>query len=227
MTEITDHLADIRARVANALVRAGRDDAVLLLAASKSQPADAIREAFAAGQRHFGENYVQEALAKMEQLKDLSIEWHFIGALQANKTRPVAEHFGWVHTLDREKLVRRLNAQRPHYAPPLNVLIQVNQAGEAQKAGVPEERVEELARFIRTQPRLCFRGLMSIPPAQTEPSPSAVYFTRLRELKARLEDKGIEVPLLSMGMTADFEIAIESGSNCVRIGTGIFGPRRP
>lgn len=227
MTEITDHLADIRERVANALVRARRTDPVLLLAASKGQPAEAIREAFAAGQRHFGENYVQEALAKMEQLKDLAIEWHFIGALQTNKTRLVAERFGWVHTLDRDKLARRLNAQRPYHAPPLNVLIEVNQGGEAQKAGVPEERAEELARFIATQPRLSFKGLMNIPPAQTEPRASAVYFAQLRELKARLESEGIEVPFLSMGMTADFEIAIENGSNCVRIGTGIFGPRRP
>lgn len=224
MTEITDHLADIRARVAKALARAGRAGGdVLLLAVSKHQPASAIREAFAAGQRHFAENYVQEALAKMEQLGDLPIEWHFIGALQSNKTRPVAEGFAWVHTLDKEKLVRRLNAQRPRFGPPLNVLIQVNQGGEPQKAGVTEERVEPLARLIDAQPRLRFKGLMSIPPAQ--PDASAAYFAQLRELKTRLRERGLDVQMLSMGMTADFEIAIENGSNCVRIGTGIFGPR--
>lgn len=224
MTEITDHLADTRARVAKALARAGRSgEDVLLLAVSKHQPAAAIREAFAAGQRHFAENYVAEALEKMALLEDLPIEWHFIGALQSNKTRPVAERFAWVHTVDREKLVRRLSAQRPRFAPPLNVLIQVNQAGEPQKAGVAEERVGALAELIEAEPRLRFKGLMSIPPAQ--PAASGVYFSRLRDLKNRLQERGIEVPMLSMGMTADFEIAIENGSNCVRIGTGIFGPR--
>lgn len=224
MTEITDHLANIRARVAKALERAGRaGDEVLLLAVSKHQSVAAIREAFAAGQRHFAENYVAEALAKMEQLEDLPIEWHFIGALQSNKTRPVAERFAWIHSVDEDKLARRLNEQRPHFASPLNVLIQVNQAGEPQKAGVAEERVEALARFVGAQPRLRLKGLMSIPPAQ--PAASGVYFGRLRELQARLRQRGIDAPMLSMGMTADFELAIENGSNCVRIGTGIFGPR--
>jgi pyridoxal phosphate enzyme (YggS family) len=223
VTQITDHLGKIRVRVADAAARAGRgEDDVLVLAVSKMQPAESIREAFAAGQRHFGESYVQEAVAKMKQLGDLPIEWHFIGTLQSNKTRPVAEHFAWVHTLDRGKLATRLNAHRSPHAPPLNVLIQVNQAGERQKGGVGEADVEALARMVMALPRLALKGLMCIPPAAAEPGE---FFERLRDLRTRLTTSGLPLDMLSMGMSADFETAIAMGSNCVRIGTGIFGPR--
>lgn len=222
MTQITDHLANIRARVADAAARAGRSDDVLVLAVSKMQPAESVREAFAAGQRHFGESYVQEAVAKMLQLADLPIEWHFIGTLQSNKTRAVAEHFAWVHTVDREKLATRLNTHRSPHAPPLNVLIEVNQAGERQKGGVGEADVEALARKVMALPRLSLKGLMCIPPAAAEPGE---FFARLRELQTRLAARGLPLNMLSMGMSADFETAIAMGSNCVRIGTAIFGPR--
>lgn len=226
MTEITEHLAKIRARVAHAARDANRaPEAVTIVAVSKGHDASAIAEAFRAGHRDFGESYVQEALPKIASLRDLGVTWHFIGALQANKTRAVAEHFQWVHTVDRERVAARLSAQRPFYAPPLNVLIQVNQAHEPQKAGVAPTEVEALARAILNLPRLALRGLMTIPPADARAADTAASFAGLGALRAQLASAGIELDTLSMGMSADFEQAIAAGSTCVRIGTAIFGPR--
>jgi pyridoxal phosphate enzyme (YggS family) len=224
VTQITEHLAKIIERVARAAERAHAAEHVTIVAVSKAQPASAIREAFDAGQRHFGESYVQEATVKLAELGDLDATWHFIGRLQTNKTRAVAEAFDWVHTVDREKVARRLSEQRPPHAPPLNVLIQVNQASEPQKAGVPPGDVAPLARAIRALPRLNLRGLMTVPPAEDE-SGAARWFGELAELRRALAADGIELDTLSMGMSSDFEAAIAAGSNCVRIGTAIFGAR--
>lgn len=227
MTRIRDDLAEIRARVASALGRASRaGDEVVILAVSKQQSVDAVEAAWQAGQRHFAENYLQEALAKMDRLADLDIEWHFVGRIQSNKTRPIAERFDWVHTVDRARIALRLNDQRPASLAPLNVLIQVNQAGETQKAGVAPSGVEALARLIVAQPRLRLAGLMALPPAAEPPESNAEHFRELGKLRDRLGARGIAMDALSMGMSADFETAIACGSTCVRIGTAIFGARR-
>jgi pyridoxal phosphate enzyme (YggS family) len=220
VTDITDHLAKIVERVARASERAPSPKSVTIVAVSKAQPAHAIMTAFHAGQRHFGESYVQEAAQKMSELAALPITWHFIGRIQANKTRPVAERFHWVHTIDRAEIAARLNAQRPELAAPLNVLIQVNQAREPQKAGVEPGAVRELARSILSLPRLKLRGLMTVPPAG-----ESHWFGELAELASELGREGIELDTLSMGMSTDFEAAVAAGSNCVRIGTAIFGSR--
>lgn len=223
MTEITERLAEIVERVAGAAARAGRDaNDVTIVAVSKSQPAAAIAAAYAAGVRHFGESYVQEAEAKMDLLTELPIIWHFIGKLQANKTRRVAERFGWVHTVDRARIAERLNEQRPQHAVPLNVLIQVNQGGDAHRGGAAPDEVAALARAIVALPRLRLRGLMTVPPQHGAPER---WFAELEELRARLCATGIELDALSMGMSADFEAAIAAGASLVRIGTAIFGHR--
>jgi pyridoxal phosphate enzyme (YggS family) len=223
VTEITDHLAQIVERVARAAERAGRPpDDVSIVAVSKQQSTQAIEEVAAAGIRHIGESYVQEALPKLESLAELPVTWHFVGKLQANKTRVVAERFAWVHTVDRAKIAQRLSEQRPHYAPALNVLIQVNQGDESNKAGVAPEALEELAHTVRSLPRLSLRGLMTIPPQSSEP---AKWFAELADLKRRLVAGGIPLDTLSMGMSADFEAAIAAGAHFVRIGTAIFGAR--
>jgi pyridoxal phosphate enzyme (YggS family) len=223
VTEITDHLAQIVERVAHAARRAGRSpDDVSIVAVSKQQPASAIVEAAAAGIRNFGESYVQEALPKLASLENLDLVWHFVGKLQTNKTRHVAEHFDWVHTVDRAKIAERLSEQRPRFASPLNVLIQVNQADEGQRAGVAPTELAELAHFVRSLPRLRLRGLMTLPPQTGEP---AQWFAELAALQERLVRAGLPLDTLSMGMSADFEAAIASGSHLVRIGTAIFGPR--
>ena len=222
MTEITEHLREIVERVARAARVARRTADVTIVAVSKQKTSEEIAEAYRAGQRDFGESYVQEAVPKIDALRDHDIVWHFIGAPQANKTRPVAEKFHWVHTVDRAKIAARLNDQRPHFAAPLNVLIQVNQAHEAQKGGASVADVVPLARAILALPRLKLRGLMTIPPADADPEP---WFRELAALHARLCRDGFALDTLSMGMSADFEKAIAAGSNCVRIGTAIFGPR--
>jgi pyridoxal phosphate enzyme (YggS family) len=222
VTEITEHLRDIVERVASAALLAHGTPNVTIVAVSKQKSSAAITEAFRAGQRDFGESYVQEAAPKIDALRDLDIVWHFVGAIQANKTRVIAEQFQWVHTVDRAKIAARLDAHRPHFAPPLNVLIQVNQAHEAKKSGVAENDVLPLARSISALPRLKLRGLMTIPPASDDP---AHWFRELASLQARLRGEGLELDTLSMGMSADFETAIAAGSNCVRIGTAIFGLR--
>jgi PLP dependent protein len=197
----------------------------MIVAVSKRHPAAAIAAAVDAGQRHIGESFVTEALAKQQALHDKDIVWHFIGHVQANKTRSIATHFDWVHSVDRLKIARRLDEQRPPELPPLNVLIQVNQADEPQKSGVPESEVPELAAEIRKLPRLELRGLMTIPPATSTDAERRKYFARVRALAERLAGDGLPVDTLSMGMSDDFELAIEEGSTCVRIGTAIFGPR--
>lgn len=197
----------------------------MIVAVSKQQSPDRIALAERSGQIHFGESYVQEALPKMDELAALPIVWHYIGPVQANKTRPIAERFHWVHSVDRAKIAERLNAQRPYHAAPLNVLIQVNLAAEPQKAGTPSVEVAELAALIRTLPRLALRGLMGIPPADASDAAMTAYFTGMRALKHALAASGIVTDTLSMGMSGDFETAIACGSTCVRIGTAIFGPR--
>jgi pyridoxal phosphate enzyme (YggS family) len=222
VTEITEHLRDIVERVARAASLAAHAKSVTIVAVSKQKTSADIAEAFRAGQRDFGESYAQEAAQKIEALRGLDIIWHFIGALQTNKTRIVAENFQWVHTIDRAKIAARLHEQRPHFAPPLNVLIQVNQAREPQKRGVGEEEILPLAREIAALPRLRLRGLMTIPPASDDPTHC---FRELAATLERLRVAGLHVDTLSMGMSADFEQAIAAGSTCVRIGTAIFGTR--
>ena len=222
MTQITDHLAETLERVRFAQSAAGRSGAdVTVLAVSKQQSV----AAYQAGLRNFGENFVQEAIVKFKELDALDITWHFIGRIQSNKTRDIAELFQWVHTVDRLKIATRLNDQRPHFSPPLNVCIQVNQAGETQKGGVQESEVADLARAVMSLPRLRLRGLMTLPPTTPKPQTNAPLFARLTRLKENLIEAGIPLDTLSMGMSADFEIAIGQGSTIVRVGTAIFGPR--
>jgi pyridoxal phosphate enzyme (YggS family) len=224
MSTISDNLHVVRGRIARAARAAGRDPvSVTLLAVSKSQPAARIEEAHAAGHQAFGENYVQDALEKMDALPGL--EWHLIGPLQSNKTRMAAERFAWVHTLEREKIARRLSEQRPVGLPPLNVLIQVNVSGEATKSGVAVEAIAALARAIAPLPRLRLRGLMAVP----EPTLDvALQRKRFRTVKAAFENLKDEFALdtLSMGMSDDMEAAIAEGATLVRIGTAIFGARK-
>ena len=228
VTQVTGHLARVRDRVQRALLEARREPGeTAILAVSKQQSAGAIEALFRAGQSDFGENFVQEAMEKISSLEDLEIDWHFIGHVQSNKTRDIAERFQWVHTIDRMKIARRLNDQRPHYCAPLNVCIQVNQAGETQKGGVKPATVAELARGIMELPRLRLRGLMTMPPATEDPVESAPFFAGLREQKETLAAEGIPLDTLSMGMSSDLEIAIREGATIVRVGTAIFGPRPP
>ncbi len=229
--DIANRLSAVRERIQAARRDAGRDagrdaENTLILAVSKQQPTSAVEAAFQAGQLHFGENVVQEARVKIAALDTLPIVWHFIGQLQANKTREVAEHFHWVHSLDRVRIARRLNDQRPYGAPPLQVCIQVNQAGERVKGGVDADAVEALARGIDRFPRLKLRGLMTIPPAPDHPDQSARFFAELRRLRDRMTSRGFPMDTLSMGMSADLEPAVREGSTIVRIGTAIFGPRQ-
>ncbi|MDQ0037175.1 pyridoxal phosphate enzyme (YggS family) [Variovorax boronicumulans] len=225
---IGDDLQQVKNRIEAACVTAGRDPAgVRLLAVSKTFGADAVRDAHAAGQTAFGENYVQEGLDKIEALADLraSLEWHCIGPLQSNKTRPVAEQFDWVHSIDRLKIAERLSAQRPAHLAPLNVCLQVNVDGGANKSGVPPEEAVALARAVAALPHLRLRGLMAIP----EPAPD---FAAQRDLCLRahavfesIKGAGIALDTLSLGMSADLEAAISAGSTMVRVGTAIFGGR--
>lgn len=227
MTQFSLRLTEVRGRISSACQRFGRNpEEITLLAVSKMQPVGAIREAAACGQVRFGENFVQEALGKMEATSDMDLEWHFIGQLQSNKTRPVATHFHWVQSLDREKIARRLDAQRPHHAPPLNVCIQVAIGSEAAKGGVDEREVEPLARLVQTLPRLRLRGLMAIPPPSESLEEQRGYFRRLRGIRDELDRAGLELDTLSMGMTGDLEAAIAEGSTMLRVGTALFGPRR-
>ncbi len=223
---MAERVHEVRARIAAAAARAGRNVAdITLLAVSKAQPADSVRAAAAAGLTEFGESYLNEALGKLEALAGLALTWHFIGRLQANKTRPIAERFQWVHGLERLHIAERLSAQRPVHAPPLNVCIQVNLAGEASKAGVAPAQLPQLAEALGALPRLRLRGLMCIPPAERDPERQRAWFARLRELREALNAQGAGLDTLSMGMSADFESAILEGSTVVRIGTALFGPR--
>ncbi len=213
-------------RIARAAVAAGRDPAgVRLLAVSKTWPAESVREAAAAGQRAFGENYVQEGVAKVEALADLGLEWHFIGPLQSNKTRLVANRFSWVHSIDRLKIAERLAEQRDVHLPPLDVCIQVNVSGEASKSGVAPADLPELARAVASLPRLRLRGLMAIPEPTPDVALQRARFASLRMLRDELNAAGLGLDTLSMGMSDDLEAAIAEGSTMVRVGTAIFGAR--
>ena len=225
MTDIEKRLDEIRTTLAETARVHGREaNAVRLVAVSKRQPISAIRAAFAAGQRAFGENYVQEALEKYDELDGLPIEWHFIGALQSNKTADVARRFDWVHTVDRARIAKRLDAQRPDERPPLNVLIQVNISGEASKHGVRPVELADLAAEIAILPRLALRGLMALPAPQADVGQQRAAFAAVRELAHGLP---MAVDQLSMGTTRDFGAAIAEGATLVRLGTAVFGPRPP
>jgi pyridoxal phosphate enzyme (YggS family) len=228
MTTLEERLAGVRQRIAQACEAAGRDRAsVSLLAVSKLQPAQAVRQAQQAGQRAFGENYVQEALDKMAALTDLrpALEWHLIGPLQSNKTRTVAEAFDWVHSVDRLKIAQRLSDQRPPGLPPLNICLQVNISGEASKSGLSPEELPDVARAAAALPRLRLRGLMAIPePAQGLEAQRAP-LRALRLLQQQLQAQGLDLDTLSMGMSDDLEAAVAEGSTMVRVGTAVFGAR--
>ena len=225
MIDITEHLIAVRERVRQAAERGGRTaDDITIVAISKQQPPESVQAAFRAGQRHFGERYVQEALRKMDALESLYAVWHFVGRIQANKTRAIAERFAWVHAVDRERIARRLAEQRPHHAPPLNVLIQVN-LDDPQKAGVVPDAVAGLAEAVQRLERLRLRGLMTILPAGLDDRRIAEHFAQMAALRSRLADQGLPVGELSMGMSGDFEAAIAAGATFVRLGTAIFGSR--
>ena len=199
---------------------------VRLLAVSKTWPADSVREAAAAGQRAFGETYVQEGVAKVDELAGLGLEWHFIGPLQSNKTRLVANRFSWVHSIDRLKIAERLSEQRDVHLPPLEVCIQVNVSGEASKSGVAPPDLPELARAVAVLPRLRLRGLMTIPEPTPDVALQRARFASLRAMRDELNAAGLALDTLSMGMSDDLEAAIAEGSTLVRVGTAIFGSRR-
>jgi pyridoxal phosphate enzyme (YggS family) len=225
---IAGRLQSTRQRIEAAAVACGRlARSVQLLAVSKTFPAEAVREAHAAGQRAFGENYVQEALAKIEALADLRsrLEWHLIGPLQSNKTRPVAEAFDWVHSVDRLKIAQRLSEHRPAHRPPLQICLQVNISGEASKSGLLPAEVPAVAHAVAALPRLALRGLMSIPEPTADPQAQRRPHRALRELLAAVNDQGLALETLSMGMSADIEAAVAEGATIVRVGTAIFGGR--
>lgn len=227
MTTIAERMQAIRHNIDEAARSAGRSpDSVRLLAVSKTHAPALVREAFAAGQTCFGENYVQEALDKMASLADLPAEWHFIGPIQSNKTKPIAEHFDWVHGVDRLKIAQRLNEARPSELSPLNICIQVNVSGEASKSGCALEEVAELARAVAAMPRLKLRGLMAIPEPTSDIALQHQRFRMLARLRDQLNLEGLALDTLSMGMSDDFQAAIEEGSTIVRIGTAIFGARQ-
>ena len=226
MTTISDKLQAVLARIADATRKSGREaGTTALLAVSKTWPASAVREAAAAGQRAFGENYVQEGVSKIEALADLELEWHFIGPLQGNKTRLVAENFAWVHSLDRLKIAERLSAQRPAHLPPLQVCLQVNVSGEESKSGVEPDAALALAQQIAALPRLKLRGLMCIPEPTDDFAEQCAAFRRLQQRFTQLKDSGLPLDTLSMGMSHDLEAAIAEGATLVRIGTASFGER--
>jgi pyridoxal phosphate enzyme (YggS family) len=228
MGTIASNLQAVRDRIARAARAAGREPGdVMLLAVSKTFPAACIAEAHAAGQRAFGENHLQEAVEKITALARLPLEWHFIGPIQSNKTGPIAGHFEWVHSLEREKIAKRLNDARPEGRPPLHVCIQVNVSGEASKSGVAPGEESRLAEAIARMPRLKLRGLMAIPEPTSDAALQRRRFALLRELKDRLAARGHALDTLSMGMSDDLEAAIAEGATMVRVGTAIFGPRRP
>jgi pyridoxal phosphate enzyme (YggS family) len=228
MGSITGNLQHVLQRIKAACVASGRKaDEVALLAVSKTFGADAVREAFGAGQRAFGENYVQEALAKIEELADLrsQIEWHLIGPLQSNKTRVVAGAFDWVHAVDRLKIAQRLSEQRPAHLPPLQLCLQVNISGEASKSGLLAEEVGAVALAVAQLPRLRLRGLMAIPEPAGDEAAQRAPLRALASLLAGLNAQGLALDTLSMGMSADLEAAVAEGASIVRIGTAIFGGR--
>jgi pyridoxal phosphate enzyme (YggS family) len=236
MATIGVNLQAVRQRIAAAARACGRDPGdIALIAVSKTFGADAVIAAHACGQHVFGENYVQEALDKIRVIAAAStaqvpppppLEWHFIGPIQSNKTRQIAENFAWVHSVDRARIAERLSAARPAGLAPLQLCIQINIGGEDSKSGIAPTDALLLARAVAALPRLQLRGLMAIPPASDDPAQQRHYFAALRDLKARLTDAGILLDTLSMGMSADLEAAIAEGATLVRVGTAIFGQRQ-
>ena len=223
MSTIADNIGLVSQRIRAAAEAVQRDpDSVHLLAVSKTKPAQAVREAYAAGLRDFGENYLQEALSKQVELTDLPLSWHFIGPIQSNKTRAIAEHFAWVHSVDRLKIAQRLSEQRPAELPPLNICIQVNVSGEASKSGCTPADLPALANAISALPRLTLRGLMAIPEPTDDRAAQDAAFATVRDLQASLN---LPLDTLSMGMSHDLESAIAQGATWVRIGTALFGAR--
>jgi PLP dependent protein len=231
MTEVSEHavaarLEAVRDRVARAARSAGRNpEDIRIIGVSKRQPAGAVRAALAAGLQDIGENFVQEALDKMDAVGCSEARWHFIGALQSNKTAAVAERFDWVHSIDRAKLAERLSRQRPAGRPPLNVCVQVHIGAEGSKAGVPPEEVSALAWQVAALPGLRLRGLMAVPPPETDPAQQRAWFRQLAGIQSQLCAGGLSLDTLSMGMSDDLEAAVAEGATMVRIGTAIFGPR--
>ena len=223
MSTIAENIAKVGERIRAAAQASGRDlDHIGLLAVSKTKPAAAVREAYAAGIRDFGENYLQEALEKQTELSELPLIWHFIGPIQSNKTKPIAEHFAWVHSVDRLKIAQRLSEQRPTGLPPLNICLQVNVSAEDSKSGCAPAELAALAQAVSQLPNLRLRGLMAIPEPTDDVAAQRAAFARLRELR-----DGLPLPLdtLSMGMSHDLDAAIAEGATWVRIGTALFGAR--
>ncbi|HED33502.1 MAG TPA: YggS family pyridoxal phosphate-dependent enzyme [Gammaproteobacteria bacterium] len=227
-TDIVANLQHIQENIAQLSQKYRRNPAsIQLLAVSKTKPAEFIRAAFDAGQTRFGENYLQEALSKMQSLKDLPIEWHFIGAIQSRKTRELAEHFDWVHSVDRLKIAQRLNEQRPATLTPLNICLQINISEETSKSGLNINEVESIVDQIAPLPNLCLRGLMAIPARENTLNKQREAFSRMRLILQTLQNRHPDLDTLSMGMSADMEAAIAEGSTLLRIGTAIFGARQP
>ena len=225
MTIIADSLQAVQANIHAACLAANRTDAVKLLAVSKAQTADKLRTAYLAGQRAFGENYLQEAINKQAELSDCAIEWHFIGPIQSNKTALIAQHFDWVHSVDRLKIAARLNEARPQNAAPLNVCIQINSSDEASKSGVDIDSLAILATAINAMPRLKLCGIMAIPAPTKDLAKQRVQFKTVADAFKNLQQQGFELDTLSIGMSDDFVAAIHEGATIVRIGAALFGSR--
>ena len=226
MLSITENLQRVRSQLNDATRKAHRSiNSVTLLAVSKAQKINHIEEAFKAGQKAFGESYISEALPKIAALADYDIEWHFIGPIQSNKTKDIANHFSWVQSVDREKIARRLNHQRDDSLPPLQVCAQIDLFDESSKKGASESQVDELLSFIDAQPKLVLRGIMAIPPKQSETSLQKQQFAKIADTYQKAAARYPSMDTLSMGMSGDLLAAIEEGSNMVRVGTGIFGAR--
>jgi PLP dependent protein len=226
MTTIASNLQAVRDAITATAAKAGRRAGeISLLAVSKTFPPEVLREAYQAGQTRFAESYVQEAMDKIAALQGLAIEWHFIGPIQSNKTRAIAENFSWVHSVDRVKVAERLSAQRPVHLPPLQVCLQVNISGETSKSGVPLPEVGALTHEIAKLPNLKLRGLMAVPAPSDDAAEQRLPFAQLRVLREQLNQQGLQLDTLSMGMSHDFPAAIAEGSTMVRIGTAIFGDR--
>lgn len=225
MTTISNRLQDILATIQSIKAATQAPQAISLLAVSKAHSSQAIREVYTAGQHAFGENYVQEALEKQCELEDLEITWHFIGPIQSNKTQLIAQHFSWVHSIDRLKIAQRLNDARPTDSAPLQVCIQVNISNEVTKGGVKPEELASLATAISALPRLKLRGLMAIPAPTPDPEQQRTQFKQVRQCYDALKAKGFPLDTLSMGMSDDYPIAIEQGATIVRIGSALFGSR--
>ena len=226
MSAIADNLQAVQARISHAAAAVGRSpEAVRLLAVSKTWPLACVLDAAEAGQRAFGENYVQEGIDKIAAVSGRNLEWHFIGPLQSNKTKPVAEHFDWVHSIDRLKIAERLSAQRPAYLAPLQVCVQINVSGEASKSGCAPDEALALCRAVAALPGLQLRGLMAIPEPTDDLQAQRIPFRKLRELREQICAAGLPLDTLSMGMSHDLEAAVAEGATIVRIGTAIFGER--